>query len=465
MADSKDLLSNDTPSNSLTELPDTTHIFESIKVSVADLCARGRTQYAHKNYEQAVDLYSRATELQAELNGELNPENAEILFLYGRSLFKLGQSKSDVLGVKTSSENVDLKNQEKSTTKREKSHEEVEDASKKVPEPTTNMKSTSDSTVDTKSDPQLQTKKNLFQFTGDENFDESDEEEEVSKEGECEEDYLAAAFDILDLARVLFEKKLKEPEDVEGKGKTTGDSSVTKHYKQRLADTHDLLAEISLENEKAALAYKKELYSEERSIIAEAHYKLSLALEFASITSTSDAKNDNKEEIPEVDQALRDEAIAEMEAAIESTRLKFKEKEFELGGPGTFEEKEATVNQMKEVEGMLEELETRLVDLKGPGVDMKSALYGSLGNGGGLLGSIAPGETPQEIAARLEEAKQSATDVTNLTRKKAKTVDTPATSENNGKRPAEEESQDDSRKRVKTEPAEDKTPLVEGVEE
>ena len=250
MADSKDLLSNDIPCNSLTELPDTTQIFESVKVSVADLCARGRTQYAHKNYEQAVDLYSRATELQAELNGELNPENAETLFLYGRSLFKLGQSKSDVLGVKTSSENVDQKNQENSTTKKENNHEEAEEASKKDSEPSTNVKSTSNSTADTKSDPLLQTKKNLFQFTGDENFDESDEEEEVSKEGECEEDDLAAAFDILDLARVLFEKKLKEPEDVEGKGKSRGDSPVTKHYKQRLADTHDLLAEISLENEK-----------------------------------------------------------------------------------------------------------------------------------------------------------------------------------------------------------------------
>ncbi|EPQ64654.1 Bgt-3792 [Blumeria graminis f. sp. tritici] len=452
MADSKDLLSNDIPCNSLTELPDTTQIFESVKVSVADLCARGRTQYAHKNYEQAVDLYSRATELQAELNGELNPENAETLFLYGRSLFKLGQSKSDVLGVKTSSENVDQKNQENSTTKKENNHEEAEEASKKDSEPSTNVKSTSNSTADTKSDPLLQTKKNLFQFTGDENFDESDEEEEVSKEGECEEDDLAAAFDILDLARVLFEKKLKEPEDVEGKGKSRGDSPVTKHYKQRLADTHDLLAEISLENEKAALAYKKELYSEERSIIAEAHYKLSLALEFASITSTSDANTDNKEETLEIDQALRDEAIAEMEAAIESTRLKLKEKESELASTGTLEEKETTASQMKEVEGMLEELETRLVDLKGPAVDMKSALYGS----------IAPGKTPLEIAARLEEAKQSATDVTNLTRKKAKTVDISGTPENNGKRHAEEEIQDNSRKRVRTEPVEDKSHLVDG---
>jgi hypothetical protein len=42
---------------------------------------------------------------------------------------------------------------------------------------------------------------------------------------------------------------LEEP-DVADKGKALGDSPTTKHIKERLADTHDLLAEISLENER-----------------------------------------------------------------------------------------------------------------------------------------------------------------------------------------------------------------------
>jgi HAT1-interacting factor 1 len=54
----------------------------------------------------------------------------------------------------------------------------------------------------------------------------------------------------LDLARVLFTKKLELPEVGEGKGKEAGDSSATRHDKERLSDTHDLLAEISLENER-----------------------------------------------------------------------------------------------------------------------------------------------------------------------------------------------------------------------
>ena len=40
------------------------------------------------------------------------------------------------------------------------------------------------------------------------------------------------------------------PELGESKGKEVGDSSATIHDKERLADTHDLLAEISLENER-----------------------------------------------------------------------------------------------------------------------------------------------------------------------------------------------------------------------
>ena len=64
------------------------------------------------------------------------------------------------------------------------------------------------------------------------------------------------AFEILDLARVLFTKRLEasHSEKEDGKGKevetSDGDSPIVKHIKERLADTHDLLAEISLENER-----------------------------------------------------------------------------------------------------------------------------------------------------------------------------------------------------------------------
>ncbi len=62
------------------------------------------------------------------------------------------------------------------------------------------------------------------------------------------------SFEILDLSRLLFLKRLEQGDDepADGKGKETaeGDSLAVKHVKERLADTHDLLAELSLENER-----------------------------------------------------------------------------------------------------------------------------------------------------------------------------------------------------------------------
>ena len=60
------------------------------------------------------------------------------------------------------------------------------------------------------------------------------------------------------MARVLFNKRLSDgdQESVEGKGKAKAedDSPEVRHIKERLADTHDLLAEISLENERYVAA-------------------------------------------------------------------------------------------------------------------------------------------------------------------------------------------------------------------
>ena len=55
---------------------------------------------------------------------------------------------------------------------------------------------------------------------------------------------------MLELARVLYTNKLAEIDEGNGNGKSVGDSPSTRHIKERMADTHDLLAEISLENER-----------------------------------------------------------------------------------------------------------------------------------------------------------------------------------------------------------------------
>lgn len=88
------------------------------------------------------------------------------------------------------------------------------------------------------------------------------DEEAEGEEDEEEDDDLATAFEILDLARVLLKKQLDEKlatDTSEAKGKERAENSDdetinagVKHVKERLADTHDILAEISLENERYA---------------------------------------------------------------------------------------------------------------------------------------------------------------------------------------------------------------------
>ncbi|KAF5979077.1 HAT1-interacting factor 1 [Fusarium coicis] len=433
----------------------------SKKVTIADLSAKGSALYAHKNYEEAAEIFSRASVLQAEVNGETSPDNAEILFHYGRSLFRVGQSKSDVLGGPAASE------KKKSAVAKSKKPAHIE--AQKVTQEGVGIvtEQGEKKTEDIKGD-----KKPLFQFTGDENFDESDEEE-AEGEGEEEEDDddLATAFEILDLARVCFMKKLEllEQEESETSGKAKeaaeGDSPTVRHVKERLADTHDALAEISLENERypnaiedgrTSLKYKLELYPEESEVIAEAHFKLSLALEFASVTTAGDDGANSKRE--EMDQGLRDEAVKEMELAIKSSKLKLQNKEVELATMASPEDNELARKSIQEMKEVIGDMEQRLVELRNDPIDAKDILGADAGPIGGILGA-ALGESAAETKARVDEAKKTATDLSGLVRKKNK--DEPAAeepeaaraheAETNGKRKAEEPAEDTETKKAKVE--------------
>jgi len=152
-------------------------VYNSVKVSLADLCAKGTAQYARKNYEEASDLYARASELQAELNGEMSPDNAEILFLYGRSLFKVGQSKSDVLGGKAGGEKK-KKKPNGATKVKEAPKPEMQSESEQIAEAGVAIIAEQIGSG-LKAEEEVDAKKPLFQFTGDENFEDSDDDAEV----------------------------------------------------------------------------------------------------------------------------------------------------------------------------------------------------------------------------------------------------------------------------------------------
>ncbi|KAI9883304.1 MAG: hypothetical protein M1823_004926 [Watsoniomyces obsoletus] len=415
----------------------------SLKTRLADLTKQAGEKYFDKDYNAASDLYAQATELQAELNGEMANENAELLYLYGRSLYKVGINNSDVLGGKVAGEASAEESSSKETGKQ---------TSKAA---ITKEGSTSDTT-------ELRRRQGapILQFAGDEAWDDGDEEEddaggaaagdeEAPENAEPEQDDLSAAWEILDLARLLFERTLQEPKDGNdnGKGKAVGDSPQTKHIKERLADTHDLLAEISMEQGnwlaavhdcRACLALKKELYSIDTNVIGEAHYKLSLALEFASIKRDENDDDEDQEmgsdrkgqqEI-EYDKTMRDEAAQQMEAAILSTRARLAKEEQILVAAVEREDDEEnpvgddsliTRESVKEVKEILMEMEQRLVELHKPPVSVEEATESeSFADGthplSGLLGSLL-NASPDERKAKIEEVMKGANDLTGLVKR------------------------------------------------
>jgi ribosomal protein L29 len=113
---------------------------------------------------------------------------------------------------------------------------------------------------------------------------------------------------------------------------------------------------------KSSLALKQELHPEESEIVAEAHFKLSLALEFASITRTKEdgEESKNDEDQTHVDQAMRDEAVKELEAAINSTKTKLQNKEVELATSNSPDDNEITRAQIADVKEIIADMEGRV---------------------------------------------------------------------------------------------------------
>lgn len=355
------------------------------KTQLEELMAKATLKYSTKDFITAADLYSQATELQSEINGEMSSQNADLLYAYGRCLYHVAVRKSDVLGSKVAEGKRDsatkttdpIARHDHQDTKPPKSQSDPTEAHK---EPV------HESPQDGNSAPQKSEAENqnkpYFQFTGDENFDESDAEGDAERadedgEGAEEEDDFANAFEVLDLARVLLLKRLDEFSSNGTKDEPQSPQPLAQ-LKERLADTYDLQAEISLEGErfpsavedlKASLELKKELFPSESSLIAEAHYKLSLALEFSSVTEQkNEAGGAEHAGVAHYDKTMRDEAAKEMEAAIASCKMRIDKEEAGLGaglaenGAANDEPKLSTVTQqdIDDVKDMVKDMEQRV---------------------------------------------------------------------------------------------------------
>ena len=365
-----------------TELNSSTDSYTTTRLD--DLSAQATARYTIKDYSSAAELYSRATEIQAELNGEMSPKNAELLYAYGRCLYHVAVSNSDVLGSKVAGEQRGDSGKIAAKRRRMNGTGATDGTGilkeKVTGEMATQVVEEKEEVKPTKEE-QTTEGKPYFQFTGDENFDESDasdepESTEAGEDEDAEEDDFSNAYEVLDLARILLQRRLEELQERGGNGKSHEDLGTAGSIKERLADTHDLQAEISLEGERfpnavvdlrAALALKQELFPRYSSILAEAHFKLSLALEFSSVTQQ---KDDNREveagKQSHVDEVMREEAAVEMEEAIASCKLRIEQEEAALtsalirnGAPAMPKVTRESIDDVKEI---VKDMEQRVSD-------------------------------------------------------------------------------------------------------
>lgn len=418
---------------------------------LADLIAKATAEYAVKHYSEAAEFYSQATEMQAEINGEMALENADLLYAYGKCLYFLAQQTSSVLGGTAASAQLSSSKEKKPAKKRKangasragvSNGDGAANEARKALDPVPEEPLASVGDVVPEEDVKAQestSEQPFFQITGDTaEWDESDDDDadQDPDAEEEEEDDFATAYELLDLARVLYLKKLEQSQESamadSDKGKYVASIDLTpevKSLKTRIADIYDLQAEVSLEGEKyanavtdlkACLALKEELEPPESSLLAECHYKLSLALEFSSQSQQRDSEGNPFGDL-QVDWTIRNEAISQQEKAIDSCKLRISKETAAMDKLEAGQEKDKVMAEIEDVQDMVTEMEVRLAELRKPPVSVtaetndqmvKDQISGVLGS---LLGS---GVTEQEKKEKLAQVTETATDVSGLIKRK-----------------------------------------------
>ncbi|EWC46530.1 hypothetical protein DRE_04253 [Drechslerella stenobrocha 248] len=430
---------------------------------LATLSADAAAEYAHKHYSKAAELYADAAELQASVNGEESLLNADLLYLYGRALYHCGLEKSDVLGAGVSSNEAAREQQREDTITKDKPAQSS--SAKRKPQ-----------TEELTEGGNL--KKGTIAISGDDNWlDDSDAEDVDDGASQPDGDDFTLAWEVLDLARVLFNKRLENPPT---------EADALRKIKERLADVHDILGEVSLESEsfkqacidlEEALKIKLELYPVESTLITEAHYKLSLALEFASQgAGEGDA---DKDVSPEEQKRGREQAIRHMRSAIASCkkRVEVEEKAIQAAtgdkvGDKPKDEAEKAVEEGKD---LVKELELKLRDLMTPQAVVKNTLKDE--QMAGILSTVMSGQV-EDAKKMFAEIISGANDISGAVRKKPRAAEAEAgaysPSASNGgaagaKRKAEDESVEEAvteeKKKTVIAPSNSKKPRVTTEEE
>ncbi|KAG6890077.1 hypothetical protein C0995_012026 [Termitomyces sp. Mi166 len=229
----------------------------SNEVTIETAIEHAKRAFALKKFEQAIEHYATALELMTKKVDEDSPEMADLYFLYGKALLENAISQSSVLGKEQGENGYE---------------EEAAPVGANGKGPILSFSGDAEEVDGDDDDPAVdlfaQAEKTIAEA---ENAEE--DEDDDGEDAEPEDDF-NAAWEVLDLARAIYDK-VKDQED---------DDEV----ELKLADTYIALGDVSLETEKfnqaitdyqAGLDLKTQLLPISSRQIAEAHYKLSIVLD------------------------------------------------------------------------------------------------------------------------------------------------------------------------------------------
>lgn len=266
--------------------------------SPADLIAAGRRHLAVKDFSSAVESLAKACELLAQEHGDSSDKCAEGCLWYGKALLGLFREEIGVLGnampgTKNTDDDEDDDGNDDDNDEQEDAEEDGENdtvvttettvVEKSEAESTTNDEEPGSSSVQAKGDePGSSSVQANVEETG-ENAEpttsngEANDESIANVENEDDVDNLQLAWETLDLARSILERR------VAGGG---GEAA-----RSLLADAFLALGEVALESAtydkavadmQSSLDLQKEIYRSDDRRIAETHYQIGLANSLAT---------------------------------------------------------------------------------------------------------------------------------------------------------------------------------------
>ncbi|KAI9501363.1 hypothetical protein GGI25_004922 [Coemansia spiralis] len=240
--------------------------YNAVMPVIEDLLKRGTRAFALENWEEAIDNFGELSSITEQTFGSESPRYAECLVMYGRALLQHAVEQSALLAQKTLAEAASGNLQTGEQNGESKDNEDKAEVRK--------------ANINFEGEPDFRQIESLEHENGEagsskgkeaDTSEQEDEEHGEEDEEEEHEDDFAAAWDVLDLARVI-------------QSKATDSKSQLKY-----AETLMLLGDVSMESENfpqavkdftAALEVKQQYLGDDNRELAELYYKVALAHEY-----------------------------------------------------------------------------------------------------------------------------------------------------------------------------------------